>query len=177
MTDNQLADLFGSASTAPEPALAPGFVDGTLLKARRDVRRRRAVAIAVLGVAAAPLATATAWPVWGARPAPPAAPDTKPTLPREFAPFSLFTSTAPAHPAGRAIALYEYGSSELWTTWQTLVAGADQDTYRRVDYGDNAAPPALLSPPGKHVPFTERRVPDGRVRILYLLTRRRTRMA
>jgi hypothetical protein len=177
MTDTQLADLFGSANTAPEPALAPGFVDGTLIRARRDVRRRRAVAIAVLGVVAALLATVTAWPVWGARPVPPAAPDTKPTLPREFAPFSLFTSTAPAHPGGRAIALYEQGSAELFHTWQTLVAGADQDTYRRVDYGDNAAPPVLLSPVGNHVLFTEPRATDDEFRMLDLTTGRSRRMA
>jgi hypothetical protein len=115
--------------------------------------------------------------VWGERPAPPAAPDNKPTLPREFAPFSLFTSTAPAHPAGRAIALYEQGSAELLNTWQTLVAGADRDTYRRVDYGDNPAPPVLLSPLGNHVLFYEPRATDDEFTMLDLTTGRSTRMA
>jgi hypothetical protein len=178
VTDSQLADLFGSAATAPEPVLPPGFVNGTLQRARRDVRRRRAVIVAVLGVVAALVAVATAWPVWVHRPLPPAAPDNnKPTLPREFAPFSRFTATAPAHPAGRAIALYEYGSNEIFNTWQTLVAGADRDTYRRVDYGDNAAPPVLLSPLGNHVLFYEPRATDDEFSMLDLGTGRSHRMA
>jgi hypothetical protein len=70
-----------------------------------------------------------------------------PTLPDQFAPFSGFTAGAADRPAGRAIALYEYGSNELFTTWQTLVAGADRDTYRQLP----TVSQVLLSPDGTQV--------------------------
>jgi DNA-binding beta-propeller fold protein YncE len=70
-----------------------------------------------------------------------------PTLPEQFATFSRFTAGAADLPAGRAIALYEYGSSELFTTWQTLVAGADRDTYRQLP----TVSQVLLSPDGTQV--------------------------
>jgi hypothetical protein len=66
---------------------------------------------------------------WGAEPPT----NARPSLPTEFAGLSRFTTATSSSPPGRAIAGYELGSSELATTWQTLVAGADRDTYRRLD--------------------------------------------
>jgi hypothetical protein len=77
----------------------------------------------------------------------------RPSLPAQFADFSRFTSRAVDRPAGRAIALYEYGSSELFVSWQTLVVGADQDTYRRLDMETDPAPPVKLSPDGRFVMY------------------------
>ena len=62
-------------------------------------------------------------------------------------PFSRFTAGAADRPAGRAIALYEYGSPDGFNPWQTLVAGADRDTYRQLD----TVSQVLLSPDGTQV--------------------------
>jgi hypothetical protein len=78
-----------------------------------------------------------------------------PTLPAEFAGYSGLTAKISSSPPGRAIALYEYGSAELFHSWQTLVAGADADTYRRVDEGDDEAPRVMLSPDGTKVLYLE----------------------
>src|SRR5262245_1043808 len=78
-----------------------------------------------------------------------------PTLPTEFAGYSDQTATFTSSPAGRSIALYEYGSAELFHSWQTLVVGADRDTYRRADLGDNEAPPVMLSPDGTQLLYLE----------------------
>jgi dipeptidyl aminopeptidase/acylaminoacyl peptidase len=87
------------------------------------------------------------WPDRPHEAMPPAGLDGQPTLPDEFAAYSRLTSSISQRPAGRAIAFYEYGSWELFTTWQALVVGADRDTYRRLDTDTNAAP-VLLSPDG-----------------------------
>jgi WD40 repeat protein len=91
---------------------------------------------------------------WGAMPVDPA--DARPSLPTEFAGLSRFTTSASSSPPGRAIAVYELGSSELFTTWQTLVAGADRDTYRRLDAAEQRGSGSgddnlLLSPDGRRV--------------------------
>jgi hypothetical protein len=78
-----------------------------------------------------------------------------PTLPAEFAGYSGLTSKLSSSPPGRAIALYEYGSAELFHSWQTLVVGADRDTYRRADIGADEAPPVLLSPDGTQLLYLE----------------------
>lgn len=45
----------------------------------------------------------------------------------------MLTSSMRANPAGRAAAIYTYGNGELFDRWQTLVVGADRDSYRRLD--------------------------------------------
>jgi hypothetical protein len=78
-----------------------------------------------------------------------------PSLPATFATYSQFTSTASADPGGRAIAVYEYGDPDSGDPWQTLAAGADRDSYRRLvgPDGGASAGPYLLSPDGSHVLF------------------------
>jgi hypothetical protein len=150
-----LARLFADidAGAPPEPAPPPGYVEATLVRARRSVRRRRAAGAAVAALAVLAAVVVVPWPgrVLDAAPAAP----TGPTLPAEFAAYSALTSAVPDSPPGRAIALYEFGSSELFTSWQTLVAGADRDTYRRVDVGvrEQFDPTGtrLLSPDGTRV--------------------------
>jgi hypothetical protein len=151
VTESELTTLMRAAGE-PEPALPADFVADTLGRSRRSVRIRRGlgglVAVAVVGLVVALLPLVP----HGLRAVPPAAPAGRPALPTEFADYSSLTSRAIDRPAGRAIALYEYGSSELFHSWQTLVVGADADTYRRVDNGDDdPAPPVLLSPDGTSV--------------------------
>src|SRR5262245_5848546 len=78
-----------------------------------------------------------------------------PTLPTEFAGYSDQTATFTSSPAGRPIALDEAVSAELFHSWQTLVVGADRDTYRRADIGDTEAPIVMLSPDGTQLLYLD----------------------
>lgn len=101
-----------------------------------------AVILAVLAVA-----------VPGVRaPSAPAAPHAGAGLPDRFAGYSTLTGGVAAAPPGRAIALYGYGSGELFNMHQAIVVGADRDTYRRVEaIEDRDLASALLSPDGTRV--------------------------
>lgn len=134
-----------AADDRSRPAFPPAPVD-----------RAPAPRLRILGAldALAALAAAVlllAWPVWF--PVAPAAASGRVSLPARFAPYARLTAGVRTSPAGRAIALYESGSSELFTTWQTLVAGADRDTYRTVSSGGDPAPDVRLSPDGEQVLF------------------------
>lgn len=148
MNDADVTALLAAGDLAAEPALAPDYVEQTLRRARRSVRTRRGVGALAALLVVAVIVLVQPWPTRWFQSVPPAGPDRVPTLPEEFAPFSRFTSHVNDRPAGRAIALYEYGSSELGTSWQTLVVGADRDTYRRAETEQDLAPPVLLSPDG-----------------------------
>lgn len=78
-----------------------------------------------------------------------------PSLPATFATYSQFTSAVSADPGGRAIAVYEYGNPDSGSTWQTLVAGANRDSYRKLlgRGDDQSAQPYLLSPDGSQMLF------------------------
>jgi hypothetical protein len=89
-----------------------------------------------------------------------------PTLPDQFAPFSTFTAGAADRPGGRAIALYEYGSNEMFTTWLALVAGADRDTYRQLP----TVGQVLLSPDGTEVLRHDRDDETPELTLLSLVT-------
>ncbi|GAA1799615.1 hypothetical protein GCM10009682_21550 [Luedemannella flava] len=171
MTDPDLATRFAAIETTDEPALPTGFAEQTLRRARRSQRRRRASGWAALALTVVAVLAVAPWQAWPQRPTPADQPD-RPSLPAEFADLSRFTSHATDRPGGRAIALYEFGSSELFTTWQTLVAGADRDTYRRLDLPDNAAPPVSLSPDGRSVMFFEERTGTDEFTLLDLTTGR-----
>jgi hypothetical protein len=78
-----------------------------------------------------------------------------PSLPATFATYSHFTSSVSGDPGGRAIAVYEYGDPDSGSTWQTVVAGANRDSYRQLPGrgDDRSAEPYLLSPDGSHILF------------------------
>jgi hypothetical protein len=149
MTD--LAKLFAEADAgAPaEPPLPPGYLEASLARARRSARRRRVGRIMVAAVAVLAVVVTVPWParLFNAAPAAP----TGPTLPAEFPAFSDLTASAATSPPGRAIALYELGSGELFNSWQTLVVGADRDTYRRVEAPLDGERHVLLAPDGTRV--------------------------
>src|SRR5690242_3260148 len=118
----------------------------------KDVKRRSPVIrwlmplAVILLLALATGVTLVAWP----GPAP--VTDT-PTLPKNFAGISYFTSSASSRPAGRAIALYGTGTGDSdFRPVGTLVAGADRDTYRYTSkQRDTYLGTAMLSPDGTHV--------------------------
>ncbi|WP_238013689.1 WD40 repeat domain-containing protein [Dactylosporangium sp. AC04546] len=145
-----MKDLFATLPDDPAPPLAAGYLDSVLRRGRRSARRRllgtaavwTIVVLAVAGLAVPALSL----------PDRPAAPAAKPSLPERFAGYSVLTGTVGASPAGRAIALYGYGNGELFNMFQPVVAGADRNTYRRVDaMEDRGRPSALLSPDGTSV--------------------------
>jgi WD40 repeat protein len=152
MTD--LTKLFADidARAPAEPPLPPGYLEASLARARRSARRRRAGRIAVAALAVLAVVVTVPWParLFDAAPSAPSAP-AWPTLPVEFPAFTDLTASALTSPPGRAIALYEIGSSELFTSWQTLVAGADRDTYRRVDGPTDGERHVMLAPDGTRV--------------------------
>jgi hypothetical protein len=152
MNDAELKTLFAATEVVEEPALPPEYVEQTLIQARRSVRRRRGIGAAALAVALVAALLIGAWS-GGPRELSPAGEHGQPSFPAEFAGYSSLTSRVVDRPAGRAIALYEYGSSELFTSWQTLVVGADRDSYRRLDAENESAPAVLLSPDGSSVMF------------------------
>jgi hypothetical protein len=144
-----MRELFATMPDDPPP-LPPGYLDTALARGRRTVRRRRlgnialaAVAVlllAGLAVSGVPFPTQTAGPSKG------------PSLPDALAGYSTLTGTVTNAPPGRAIALYGFGNGEAFNMFQSLVVGADRDTYRRVDaMEDRDRPSALLAPDGTKV--------------------------
>jgi hypothetical protein len=142
-------ELFATLPDDPPP-LPPGYLDTVLTRGRRSVRRQRigiasvwavvVLLLAVLVVPGVPL------------PVQPAAPPATPSLPNSFAGYSILTSTVTKAPPGRAMALYGYGNGEMFNMFQSLVVGADGDTYRRVDaMEERDRPSALLAPDGTRV--------------------------
>jgi hypothetical protein len=132
---------------------------------RRWLRRAGVALLAVLGVLGLIL---LGWPG-------PASETGKPTLPAVFATYSMFTAHAEDRPAGRAIALFEMGSWEFSSegTRQAVVAGADRDSYRRVDAGEwdkFGLGRLLLSPDGGHVLRQRARGGPGELELLDLRT-------
>jgi WD40 repeat protein len=138
----------------------------------RRLGRRRVTIGALVAAFALVLGLMVPWRglfAWTTAPAPSG---NRASLPSTFAAYSGLTATVWASPAGRAIALYESGSSELFTTWQTLVAGADRDTYRSVPFAGTVAPAVLLSPDGEHLLFFEARRGTDEFTLLDLATGR-----
>ncbi|WBB64824.1 hypothetical protein [Micromonospora sp. WMMD812] len=144
-----MRELFATLPDEPPPA-PPGYLDTVLTRGRRSVRRQRIGAAAVWAVVVLILAALVVPDV--PLPVRPAAPSTKPSLPESFAGYSMLTSTVAKAPPGRAIALYGYGNGETFNMFQSLVVGADADTYRRVDaMEERDRPSALLAPDGTRV--------------------------
>ncbi|MEU7848280.1 hypothetical protein AB0B69_12785 [Micromonospora parva] len=144
-----MRELFATLPDDPPP-LPPGYLDGVLTRARRSGRRRRLGVASVWVVAVLVLAVLIVPGVQGS--VQPAAPSTRPSLPDRLAGYSLLTSTVAKAPPGRAIALYGYGNGETFSMFQSLVVGADGNTYRRVDASEQRnRPSALLAPDGTHV--------------------------
>jgi hypothetical protein len=151
MTDSDVRTVFANVDMASEPPLPAGYLDQTLARARRAVRRRRLAGLGAGTVAVVLLVVAVALLPFPTLPRSQVGRPDGPSLPDRFAPYSPLTASVRTSPPGRAIALYEYGSSELFTSWQLLVAGADRDTYRRVEFDPMA--PRLLAPDGSRVLF------------------------
>ncbi|MFC4150007.1 hypothetical protein ACFO0M_27455 [Micromonospora mangrovi] len=166
-----MRELFATLPDDPPP-LPPGYLDTVLTRARRSVRRHR---IATTTVWAASVLILAALIVPGVPlPVRPAAPATTPSLPDRFAGYSVFTSTVTSAPPGRAIALYGYGSGETFNMFQSLVVGADGDTYRRVDAMDERdRPSALLAPDGTRVLLGDDRGATGDLVLIELATGKR----
>lgn len=144
-----MRELFATLPDEPPP-LPPGYLDTVLTRARRSVRRRRIAATA--GCAAVVLVLAGLVAPGVPLPVRPAAPAATPSLPDRFAGYSMLTSTVTKAPPGRAIALYGYGNGEAFNMFQSLIVGADADTYRRVDaMEERDRPSALLAPDGTRV--------------------------
>lgn len=152
-----MRELFAALPDDPAPPMPDRYVDSLLARGRRSVRRRR------IGTAAAWVAVVFALAVVAmpfARPPSRPAAAGEPVLPDRFAGYSTLTSTVGRAPAGRAIALYVYGSGEMFDMFQPLVVGADQDTYRRVDaMQERDLPSALLAPDGTGVLLGDDRGP------------------
>ncbi|WP_030487076.1 hypothetical protein [Micromonospora chokoriensis] len=144
-----MRELFSTLPDDPPP-LPPGYLDTVLVQGRRSVRRQRIGAATgwavVVLVLAAVIVPGVPFPFQAA------GPSTKPSLPDSVAGYSMLTSTVTKAPPGRAIALYGYGNGETFNMFQSLVVGADRDTYRRVDaMQERDRPSALLAPDGTHV--------------------------
>jgi hypothetical protein len=120
---------------------------------RVDVTRQRRVVAVLTAVVLLLLGLVLPWPGPLVGVIQPDRTTPGPSVPSEFPSYSALTASAFTSPAGRAIALYEFGSSELFTSWQTLVAGADRDTYRQLTLDGDVAPHVLLSPDGTQVLF------------------------
>ncbi|MET8835937.1 hypothetical protein ABZV78_18725 [Micromonospora sp. NPDC004540] len=163
-----MRDLFATLPDDPPP-LSPGYLDTVLTRGRRAVRRHRIAAAAVWAAVVLVLAGLVVPGV--ALPARPATPAAKPGLPDHFAGYSLLTSTVAAAPPGRAIALYGYGNGETVNMFQSLVVGADGDTYRRVDaMEERDRPSALLAPDGTRVLLGDDRGATGDLILVDLIT-------
>lgn len=178
MNDAHVSALFrdardrdGQQSTAEEPVLPADFAEATLARARRSVRRRRiagTVGTATLVLLLVATIAVVPWP--GREPDQTPAEPTTPSLPEIFPELSIFTSRAVDDPAGPAIALYGYGDVE--GPFQTLVAGAERDTYRRVDTAEAVSPDVLLSPDGRYVLYFRASRGTDEFRLLDLTTGR-----
>ncbi|MFG2054312.1 WD40 repeat domain-containing protein [Micromonospora sp. NPDC048930] len=144
-----MRELFATLPDDPPP-LPPGYLDTVLTRGRRSARRHRVALTA--GWAAVVLVLAALVVPGVPLPVHPEALATRPSLPDRFAGYSMLTSTVTAAPPGRAIALYGYGNGETVNMFQSLVVGADRDTYRRVDtMEERDRPSALLAPDGTRV--------------------------
>ncbi|SCE72094.1 hypothetical protein GA0074695_0579 [Micromonospora viridifaciens] len=144
-----MRELFATLPDDPPP-LPPGYLDTVLTRGRRSVRRRRIGTAAVWAVVVLVLAVLVVPGV--PLPVQTAAPSAKPSLPDRFAGYSMLTSTVAKAPPGRAIALFGYGNGETFNMFQSLVVGADGDTYRQVDaMEERDRPSALLAPDGSRV--------------------------
>lgn len=166
-----MSELFTTRPDDPPP-LPPGHPDAVLIPGRRSVRRRRIGTAAVSAVVVLLLAVLV---VPGVQlPVPTGAPSTKPSLPDRFAGYSILTSTVAKAPPGRAIALYGYGNGETFNMFQSLVVGADGDTYRRVDaLEERDRPSALLAPDGTRVLLGDERGATGDLILVDLGTGKR----
>jgi dipeptidyl aminopeptidase/acylaminoacyl peptidase len=164
-----MRDLFATLPEDPAPPLPAGYLDGVLAKGRRSARRARlagaaawavvAVMLAALVVPAVPFDTSPA-----GRPG-------RPGIPDHFAGYSPLTSSVSRSPAGRAIALYGYGNGEMFPMVQSLVVGADHDTYRQVDaMEERGDPSALLAPDGTSVLLGDDRGATGDLLLVNLTT-------
>jgi hypothetical protein len=145
-----MRELFAALPDEPAPPPPPGYLDTVLVLGRRSIRRRR---IGAAGAWAAVIVALAILVVPGVKlPIRPVAPSQKPGLPDRFAGYSMLTSTVTKAPPGRAIALYSYGNGEMLNMFQSLVVGADHDTYRQVDaMQERGRPSALLAPDGTRV--------------------------
>ncbi|HEX6871797.1 MAG TPA: WD40 repeat domain-containing protein [Micromonosporaceae bacterium] len=171
MNDRALTELFAATEPGGEPPLPAGFAEATLARARHSASRRRGAATAGGGALVLVLVAMLGVVPHLSRTSDPARADPAgPSLPAHFAELSRFTSRSVDQPAGRAIALYEYGDSD--GPWQTLVAGADRDTYRRVDAPEDPWPEVLLSPDGRYVLYFKASRGTDEFRLLDLVTGR-----
>ncbi|MFU8876325.1 WD40 repeat domain-containing protein [Micromonospora sp. SL4-19] len=166
-----MRELFATLPDEPPP-LPPGYLETVLGRARRSVRRRR-IGTATVGAVVVLLLAVLVVP--GVQfPVQPAAPSAKPSLPDQFAGYSILTSSVRSAPPGRAIALYGYGNGEAFNMFQSLVVGADGDTYRRVDaMEERDQPSALLAPDGTRVLLGDDRGAIGDLILLDLATGKR----
>jgi hypothetical protein len=64
-----------------------------------------------------------------------------PTLPSEFAAYSIATGTVGDSPPGRVIACFLYNTEQAWDPPQVVVLAADADRYRVVTAADADRPP------------------------------------
>ncbi|MEV4410947.1 hypothetical protein [Catellatospora sp. NPDC049609] len=151
MNDQQITDLLAATPQDPEPPLPPGLLEGLIPAARRDLRRRRATA-ALCAVAALLLGTGVLLiPPVGGDTGPALRPPGTATLPDRIAGYSPLTGTVGDSPPGRAIMLYGYGNSEMFSTYQSLVLSADTDAYRQLDAVSGYSGSWLLAPDGRTV--------------------------
>ncbi|PZF96246.1 WD40 repeat domain-containing protein [Micromonospora deserti] len=166
-----MRELFATLPDDPPP-LPPGYLDTVLTRGRRSVRRQRIGAATVWAVVVLLLAVLV---VPGVQlPVQTAAPPTTPSLPDRFAGYSMLTSSVSKAPPGRAIALYGYGNGETFNMFQSLVVGADGDTYRRVDaMEERNRPSALLAPDGTRVLLGDDRGATGELILVDLTTGKR----
>lgn len=166
-----MRDLFATLPDDAPPPLPPGYLDSVLTRGRRSDRRRRA-GMALAWVLVVLLAASLVIP--GARLlSRPATPSDRPSLPDRFAGYSVLTATVSKAPPGRAIALYGYGNGELFNMFQSLVVGADGNTYRRVDALEGRdRPTALLAPDGTGVLLGDDRGATGDLLLVDLTTGR-----
>ncbi|MFE9693223.1 hypothetical protein [Micromonospora sp. NPDC005806] len=166
-----MRELFATLPDDPPP-LPLGYLDSVLTRGRRSVRRHRIAAAAVWAVVVLLLAVLVVPGV--PFPVQPAGPARMPGLPDRFAGYSVLTSTVTRAPAGRAIALYGYGNGELFNMFQSLVVGADGNSYRRVDaMEERNRPSALLAPDGTRVLLGDDRGATGDLILVDLTTGKR----
>ncbi|MGR6320137.1 hypothetical protein Q2K19_25175 [Micromonospora soli] len=166
-----MRDLFATLPDDPPP-LPPGYLDTVLTRGRRSIRRQRIGAAALWAAVVLVLAVLVVPGV--PLPVRPAGPATQPSLPDRFAGYSMLTSTVTSASPGRAIALYGYGNGETVNMFQSLVVGADGDTYRRVDaMEERNRPSALLAPDGTRVLLGDERGATADLLLVDLTTGKR----
>jgi hypothetical protein len=156
-----LATLFDSVDLGTPPPAPADYPQRLLRLGRRSVGLRRLAGglavVAVLVVTTFAEPAAVRYLGNDRAPLPTAQNARQPSLPDRFAARSMFTASLDQAPAGRAIALYDYGNAELFHDSRVLVVGADADTYRRVPAIEGRSssklgnPSALLSPDGTRI--------------------------